>query len=263
MYHSRTHPLNDLALWRTTSLKVILTVNLMETQFSRSPNTPTLAAIVLAGGQSSRLGQDKALLSIQGQPLLRRTCAIAQRLTNQVFIVTPWPERYQTLVPAGCQFVQEQPLPGTALPNFPKLEETGQRAFPPTQPHGPLVGFAQGLAPVKADWVLLLACDLPYLQVEVLQDWITQLSSVPADAIANLHHSEKGWEPLCGFYRRTCLPRLTDFIAQGGRSFQAWLSQQPVQILNLPDPQMLYNCNTPQDLAHLDDSRVSSEGPVS
>ena len=201
----------------------------METQSKSTVVSIPLSAIVLAGGKSSRMGKDKALLHIQGVPLLRLVCDIASALCNPVYVVTPWPERYQDLVPATCQFIREVPLP-----------------------HGPLVGFAQGLAQVQTDWVLLLACDLPRLRVEVLQDWAAVLDSVGEEAIALLTHHAKGWDPLCGFYRRSCLPALTDYINQGGRSFQHWLAQHPVQVLPLPDAQMLFNCNTPADLASLE-----------
>ncbi|WP_251956609.1 molybdenum cofactor guanylyltransferase [Nostoc commune] len=190
-----------------------------------------LTAIVLAGGKSSRMGQDKALIPIEGMPLLQRVCSIAQSCADTVYIITPWPERYQDLLLPGCQFIREVPLSGESIP------------------HGPLVGFAQGLAEVETEWVLLLACDLPRLRVEVLQDWVTRLDRVGDDKVAALAHHPKGWEPLCGFYRRRCLPQLLEFINQGGRSFQQWLQQYPVEVLPLPEPEMLFNCNTPEDLA--------------
>jgi molybdopterin-guanine dinucleotide biosynthesis protein A len=115
-------------------------------------------------------------------------------------------------------------------------------------PHGPLVGFAQGLAQVETDWVLLLACDLPQLQVKVLQHWAAGLEKTAEDAIALLPRHPKGWEPLCGFYRRQCLPMLTKFISDGGRSFQHWLTQHPVEELPVSDTQIFFNCNTPADL---------------
>ncbi|MEH2282563.1 MAG: molybdenum cofactor guanylyltransferase [Nostoc sp.] len=194
-------------------------------------NRSELTAIVLAGGKSSRMGQDKALIPIEGVPLLQRVCGIAKGCVDVVYIVTPWPERYQDLLLPGCELIREVALSGESLA------------------HGPLVGFAQGLAEVKTDWVLLLACDLPRLRVEVLQDWATRLASVADNAIAALAEHPKGWEPLCGFYRRRCLPQLLEFINQGGRSFQQWLRQYPVEVLPLAEPEMLFNCNTPEDLA--------------
>jgi molybdopterin-guanine dinucleotide biosynthesis protein A len=193
----------------------------------------SLTAIVLAGGQSSRMGQDKALIALQGVPLLRQVCEVALSCTSEVCVITPWPERYQAILPDACRIIREVSLPGE------------------TEPHGPLIGFAQGLAQVETDWVLLLACDLPQLQVEVLQHWVTELEKTAEEAIALLPRQTKGWEPLCGFYRRQCLPRLTEFINEGGRSFQRWLAQHPVQELPVSDSQLLFNCNTPADLERL------------
>ncbi|MBD0313928.1 MAG: molybdenum cofactor guanylyltransferase [Microcoleus sp. T3-bin5] len=196
-------------------------------------NTVSLSAIVLAGGQSTRMGRDKALITLEGVPLLRRVCEVALNCASEVYVVTPWPERYQDILPENCCVIQEVSLPGE------------------TQPHGPLVGFAQGLEQVKTDWVLLLACDLPQLQAEVLQNWVSELEKTAQDAIALLPRHPKGWEPLCGFYRRRCLPSLTEFINKGGRSFQQWLSQHPVQELPLIERSLLFNCNTPADLGEL------------
>ncbi|WP_026732405.1 molybdenum cofactor guanylyltransferase [Fischerella sp. PCC 9605] len=190
-----------------------------------------LTAIVLAGGKSTRMGRDKALIPIQDVPLLQRICQIAETCADKVYVVTPWQERYQHLLPPKSQFIQELPLPG----------ETGNE--PKT--HGPLVGFAQGLAQVETDWVLLLACDLPRLRVEVLQEWVAGLEQVPEEAIAALVYRNNRWEPLCGFYRRRCLPGLNKYIEQGGRSFQQWLKLYSVQVLSLPDPEMLLNLNNP------------------
>ena len=204
-----------------------------------------IAVIVLAGGQSSRMGQDKALLIVEGVPLLRQVCDIAIALCDSVYVVTPWPERYQNLLPANCLFIQEVAL---AVENTSDVISSSSKVTSPL-PHGPLVGFAQGLSQVTTDWVLLLACDLPRLRVEVLQNWADGLAEVEEDAIAVLTRQSKGWEPLCGFYRRSCLSALMEFINQGGRSFQHWLNQHPVQLLPLTDAEMLFNCNTPADLA--------------
>jgi molybdopterin-guanine dinucleotide biosynthesis protein A len=181
------------------------------------------------------MGRDKALIPIQGVPLLQLICQIAASCADTVYVVTPWQERYQHLLSPTVQFIREVPFSG----------ETSGESFP----QGPLIGFAQALAYVQTDWVLLLACDLPKLRVEVLQEWAVALDGVEDEGIiAALVHHTKGWEPLCGFYRRRCLPTLMQYINQGGRSFQDWLKQHPVQPLPLPDPEMLFNCNTQDDL---------------
>lgn len=193
-----------------------------------------LTAIILAGGKSSRMGQDKAMLPVDGIPLLLRVYQVAAACANTIYVVTPWQERYQDLLPPNCLFLREELLRG---------ETNGE-----LQTHGPIIGFAQGLAQVQTEWVLLLACDLPKLRVEILQTWIEKLDSVREDALTYLVQHSKGWEPLCGFYRKSCLPSLNEFINQGGRSFQEWLQQNTVEVYPSPDPAMFFNCNTPSDL---------------
>ena len=190
----------------------------------------SITAIILAGGQSSRMGTDKALISISGVPLLQKISAITIKFVSRVYVVTFWPERYQDILPEGCHLIREV---SSKQLNFAQ---------------GPLVGFARGLAKVNTEWVLLLACDLPYLTESYLQESIEYLDRVPLEAIATLPKSDRGWEPLCGFYRTRCLPLLQEFINIGGRSFQSWLARYPVCELPLSDRQVLFNCNTPQDL---------------
>jgi molybdopterin-guanine dinucleotide biosynthesis protein A len=102
----------------------------------------------------------------------------------------------------------------------------------------------QGLAIVDTNWVLLLACDLPNLRPEILQIWISQLDTIPENAIAALVKNNQIWQPLCGFYRSRCLPQLTQYINQGGRSFQQWLKSYHVYKLPLTNPEMLFNFNS-------------------
>jgi molybdenum cofactor guanylyltransferase len=187
-----------------------------------------ITAIILAGGESSRMGQDKALLTIGEDTLLSRICLVARECANQVYVVTPWIERYQGILFPDCQLVKEQ-LVLNARSNT------------------PLIGFAQGLRLVQTKWVLLLACDLPRLSSSQVKQWSQNLATVLPREIAFLSRSPKGWEPLCGFYRRDCLPLIEAYIQQGGTSFQSWLAEQPVQELSVSDRTCFFNCNTPTD----------------
>lgn len=198
----------------------------METAFNGD-----LSAIILAGGKSSRMGQDKALLKIQGVPLLQRTATLIQGYVKGTYIITPWTERYLTLIPPNCHLLKEQ--------------------CPSGDTEGPLVGFAQGLPHVTTEWVFLSACDLPNLTTLALEEWLPQLDSVSEDAIACLPRYQKGWEPLCGFYRTSRLSDLEGFIRGGGRSFQRWLQLHDVEELFVSDRSVLFNCNTPDDFKTL------------
>jgi molybdenum cofactor guanylyltransferase len=188
-----------------------------------------LTAIILAGGRSSRMGRDKAMIEIAGVPLIRRIYDVVATCVDldQIYIVTPWPEQYRQVLPPNCNFILEQ------------------------QPHqGPLIAFSQALAEINAKWLLLLACDLPNLSTPVIQSWIDRLPSLDSQSIAYLpQHISKGWEPLCGFYRQICRESAIEYINRGGRSFQGWLKMNMVTELVVADPLCLVNCNTPADLA--------------
>jgi molybdenum cofactor guanylyltransferase len=187
----------------------------------------TISAIVLAGGHSRRMGQDKALIPINGVPCLRRVCDVAFNLSDSIYVVTAWIDRYREILSSDYHLVIDRAT------------------------QGPLVGFLQGLQAIQTEWVLLLACDLPKLQPAALQTWAAQLETLSAETIALLPRHAKGWEPLCGFYRRRCRNELQSAIDQGMRSFQPWLATQIVAELTVTDTDLLFNCNTPEDLSHI------------
>ncbi|AFZ46560.1 molybdenum cofactor guanylyltransferase [Cyanobacterium stanieri PCC 7202] len=185
-----------------------------------------ISVLILAGGKSSRMGFDKGFIKIDGQYLLTKTYQIATELSDQVFIITASDHPYQPILPNHTKFIIEP------------------------HPHqGPLVAFAYGLSFINTEWVLLLPCDLIYLHTEELKSWLQVLSHIQPETIALLPPHKKGWECLCGFYRRSCLSSLQASITSGNKSFQRWLKQEQVNPLMVNDKRVLYNCNTPQDLA--------------
>lgn len=189
----------------------------------------SIAAIILAGGKSTRMGQDKALLKIKDRSLLNHVCTVAQDSLNCVYVVTPWIDKYQNLIPPSVQLIEETII------------------LPDADSNCPLIGFYQGLQQVSADWILLLACDLPKINSEAIKRWCQYLPEVNDSAIALLPISDRLYEPLCGFYRCSCLPLLKTYIDKKGKSFQKWLAQHPVQELPISDRSILFNCNTWED----------------
>lgn len=187
----------------------------------------TLTTLILAGGKSSRMGTDKALVNYQGKPMLQRVYQVAAACTEQVYVLTPWIERYQNILPSDCDYLIE------------------------TQPgKGPVNGLSEGLEQISADWILLLACDLPLLDVEIIQSWINKLSQIPTSILALVPQRLDIWEPMCGFYRKELKTELDTFLKSGKHSFQELLSGVEVEALNVDEKAnlMLLNCNYPGDL---------------
>lgn len=194
-----------------------------------------LMALILAGGKSSRMGRDKALIAWEGKPLLRRVGEVASACCSSVYLFTPRVQPYQNL------FSDRDPL------SILILEEI-------TPGGGPLVAFADALTQLPpADWIFLLACDLPQLDAAILQEWAAKLPQLPPDTLAWVPCRDGFWEPLCAFYRPALKPHLEAFIAAGGRSFQDFLSRLPAVAfpVNQAEARMLRNCNTPEDLGEM------------
>jgi molybdenum cofactor guanylyltransferase len=186
-----------------------------------------VTALILAGGRSRRMGSDKALYAWHGIPLIQRVFAVAKACCTTVCVLTPWPERYQKLLPSGVNWLQE--------------------------PHtfaGPLSALALGMDAIQTPWILLLACDMPQLDAAVIGEWIRALPHTAVMAQVPFHQNR--WEPLCGFYHVDALPYLNAFLAEHGdrASFQRWLysiDAVPLGVDAAIAP-MFFNCNTPDDL---------------
>jgi len=134
------------------------------------------AGFVLTGGESRRMGRDKALLEIGGRPMALRMVERVRPLVAEVALVGA-PERYGHLgvpVLADC--------------------EAGR---------GPLAGIVTALRATRLDWNLIVACDLPFLEASFL-DMLLSEANDEYDAV--VPRPADGWQPLCAAYHRRCLP---------------------------------------------------------
>jgi molybdenum cofactor guanylyltransferase len=134
---------------------------------------PQVGGFVLAGGKSSRMGVDKALLEISGVSLLARAAGLLQSVTGEPKIVAS-PSVYGSL---GLPLVAD---------DWPDC--------------GPLGGIATVLRVSRTPWNLILACDLPYLTKPWLDFLIERALKSKADAV--VPRSERGVEPLCAMYHK-------------------------------------------------------------
>ncbi len=161
-----------------------------------------IAAAILAGGQSRRMGRDKAnlpSLDDADTTILRRTVALASAIFHPIYVVgrtrpDDWPASKSDAV-----FLSD---------NTPDL--------------GPMGGLATTLRVLEAqdtDAVALIACDMPLLTTESLQ-WLNRTAQeMPAQHGLVTRNGEQ-IEPLFAVYRGTCLPLLNEQLARGRRSLQ-------------------------------------------
>jgi molybdopterin-guanine dinucleotide biosynthesis protein A len=186
-----------------------------------------VAAFILAGGASERMGRDKALLELGGVPMVMRAVRLAQPYVASVAIVAPQ-ERYTQL---GLCVVPDR-WPGA----------------------GPLGGIATALGSTSAEWNLILGCDLPYLTSEWVAWLISRALESPAHAV--VPESRRGLEPLAAMYHQSCGVTLTAAVERGARRVTEGLSELMFERVSAsewreldPMDTLFENMNTSEDYA--------------
>lgn len=187
---------------------------------------PSCSVLILAGGASSRMGQNKALARVLGTSLIERVLSVAGRLSDDILLVTNDAAPYASL----------------GLPCIADL----QPGF------GPLMGLYSGLTAARHDLALLVACDMPFLSL----DFIRRLIDLAPGFDVVIPRSEDGLHPLHALYRRsTCIPAIATAIAAEQRRMIAFHRQ--VKVREVPEDEYaafdptgfaLMNVNTPEDL---------------
>lgn len=188
---------------------------------------PPRSAAILAGGASTRMGCDKALLSVRGSGILERTIALLRPLAADLFIVAS--DR-----PAYARF---------RLPVLPDL----------LPGRGALIGIHAALAQAAHPRVLCVACDMPLIGRPLLE--LLLAAGGPEDD-ALIPRPPAGPEPLLAVYDRGLLPRFEAAVRAGRLGILEALAGARVRFLageelERADPgwRSFVNLNTPEDLA--------------
>jgi molybdopterin-guanine dinucleotide biosynthesis protein A len=182
--------------------------------------------VVLAGGQSSRLGRDKSLLNVCGQPLVARIINTLSTLSDDLVVVAS----------------DLEPLDALDLPARLVRDEK--------QSVGALMGLYTGLKVVDHTHALVVACDMPFLNLSLLR-YMLPLASGYDIVIPRMNDY---LEPLHAVYGKSCLPAIQRLLDQGRRQIIAFFPEVRVRYIeeaeiNRFDPQHLsfLNVNTPED----------------
>lgn len=173
------------------------------------------------------MGQDKALLPFLGATLIERVINRVAPLGDELLITTNHPQAYQDF---------KYPLFRDILPGT-----------------GALGGLFTALSVARFSIVIVVACDMPFVNVDILGESIDKLQSSEVDVV--IPQTKKGYEPFHAVYRReTCLPAIQSAIESGERRLISWFSEIkitpiPESELILHDPQRIAfrNLNTRED----------------
>jgi molybdopterin-guanine dinucleotide biosynthesis protein A len=196
---------------------------------------------VLTGGRSSRMGQDKALLEVDGRPLIKIVAANVQRALGEV-----------TLVGSSAKY-------GSL--GIPVIEDIHPGL-------GPLAGIHAALRHSRKPLVLVVGCDMPFLNAQFLER-LAQIAAVADSEVTVAESVDYGLESLCAVYNQSTLPHVEEALER--RELKIAMLYEKVRVRKLsaeecrpfnPQGVLFSNVNTPQDfeLARRRLEAISSAG---
>jgi molybdopterin-guanine dinucleotide biosynthesis protein A len=181
-----------------------------------------LTVAIQAGGQSSRMGEDKALKPFLGRPLIQRVIERLRPIADELIVTTNRPAEYAFL----------------RLPLFIDLKPG----------RGALGGLHTAIASAQSPLVAVAACDMPFASAPLLETAARLLVEENVDVV--IPRSSEGLEPLHAVYRReTCLPAIEAAIEADLWKVIAWFPQVRVRELTADDERVFWNVNTPEEFA--------------
>jgi len=145
-------------------------------------------AVILAGGRSSRMGSNKALIPYLGKPLIQYSLDVARQFTQIIHIS------------AGSQDL--------AFLGFPIVKDV-------LKVSAPIAGIHAGLLNSRTEWTLVLTCDMPNVSKMVIGRLI---SAADNDLRMVVPRHGSFIEPLCGFYHRELIPVIENNVLAGKMS---------------------------------------------
>jgi len=198
-----------------------------------------LTLVIQAGGESRRMGQDKALMPFLGAPLIARVLQRLQPLAAETLVTSNRPEAYAFL---GLPFIPDR-IAG----------------------RGALGGLYTALSAATQPLVAVVACDMPFASPALFTACASQLEAEGWDAV--VPRTEGGMEPFHAVYaRERCLPLVEAAIQADKWRVDAWFEQARIRFLDpaetrLHDPGGLafWNVNTPEEFAQAEQIALQGE----
>ncbi len=180
--------------------------------------------VVLAGGKSTRMGRDKALVDVDGKPMIQHAIDVLLPQVKELIVVGD-PRKYRRF----HDEIVEDELEGL----------------------GPLGGIVTAMGHAKYEHLLILACDVPEVNAKLLEKIKFHF---PLDGDALVPRHEKFVEPLVAGYHRRCAEPFTELLSKGVLRMTEALAAVRAHFLDIVPGQdgwpedLFRNVNGPDDL---------------
>ena len=199
------------------------------------------SCIILCGGQSRRMGQDKGLMSLNGTPMIIHTLEIVMDIVDEIILVLR--DRKQLFLYEKCvnDFKTRNHQQKTEIKIVTDIE-TDQ---------GPLFGLYTGLLHIKSDGALVLPCDSPFISTFFVNKMFELAVKIEVQALVPVW-PDGSTEPLHSYYHKESIPVIQDRLKNGFRNVKSLLDKIDLTYIDVsildPDKKSFINLNRPEDV---------------
>ena len=186
----------------------------------RQSSGASATAIIMAGGDSSRMGIDKSTLPIKGQSMIEAICEQLRGFFDEILISANEVDKFAFL---GFEVIPD------------KVPE-----------QGPLMGIASALEASANELNFVVACDIPKINLACVNRMLTEAVESQADIVVPTTGEEK-YEPLFAIYRKTALEAINKTLSSGKRKITEVFTLCRVKHIELDNTDWLVNLNTMAD----------------
>ena len=181
-----------------------------------------LTGIILAGGESTRMGQEKALIRFEGGRLIQRSLSILDHFCDSILISS----NNKALEVFGYEVIEDD-----------------------HHQIGPIAGLFAALKASQSEHHLVIPCDAPFVNTQLYE----RILRYAADFEVVIAGTEDGYtEPLIGYYHRSTLENLEKQIQKGVYKLHNALDLMNVKVEIFRDKHLFTNINSPSDLMLLE-----------
>lgn len=206
-------------------------MKVVESNCSKDQSLKLDTAVILAGGQSSRMGFDKQFLEIQGKALLEEMVGCLKKEFDEIIVVTNETDSYQN---KDYRIVKDE-----------------------YKDCGPLGGIQVGLKHCHSDYAYFIACDMPNINLNYIRYMKKRIQERPVSSCVS-KNQEGQIEPLNGFYAKCITKKIEKKLKANQRAIRYLLKEIDTlyieaEIVNnyQQEGDMFLNLNTPDDLNKL------------
>jgi molybdopterin-guanine dinucleotide biosynthesis protein A len=185
-------------------------------------NPKQITGVVLAGGLSRRMGQDKGSMLFRDKALILYSYEVLKPFVNSVWLSS-----------------NQKPHASFGLPMLADIHHS----------IGPIGGLHAALIAAPTEWILVLPCDTPLVQAELIMQLFNTSISTDCQAIVPSHDGH--FEPLFALYHKNTIDQINIQISKGDYKMTHFIEQINTVIVQVSQQKSFVNINTPEDFNKL------------